>query len=153
ETQPLGSGAPTALLSAAWIGLVAGYLDLGILVVKKRLLDHDFFRLGDDFVWITPAGVTALVLLPGAVIALAARMRRAGVSVGVAVGLLSFVGFLDLSARLPLAFWASLLLCGGLAVQSGQLAARGSPAFLQLMRRTSPLLVGVLLTIALATFC
>ena len=38
---------------------------------------------------------------------------------GMAVGLLSFVGFLDVSARLPLELWASLLLSGGLAVQSG----------------------------------
>ena len=55
-------GPATVLLLAVWIGLAAGFLDLGFLVLKKRLIDGDFYRLGDGFPWIIPAGVAALVL-------------------------------------------------------------------------------------------
>jgi hypothetical protein len=45
----------TILLLSTWIGLVAGWLDLVMLVVKKRLIDGDFYRLGEHFVWLNPA--------------------------------------------------------------------------------------------------
>src|SRR6185312_10899552 len=62
----------TILLLAAGIGLVAGWLDLAMLVVKKRLIDGDFYRLGEHFVWLVPAGVAVLVLGPGIGLALLA---------------------------------------------------------------------------------
>ena len=128
-----------------------GFLDLGLMILKKRLIDHDFYRLGDDFRWIIPAGVAALLLLPGVAIALSVRLRRTALSVGTAVWLLSFVAFLDLSARLPLAFWSSLLLSGGLAVQSARLVSARSKSFLRLVHCTSPLLIGAVLAVALVT--
>jgi len=45
------------------------------------------------------------------------------------VGLIA--GFLDMSARLPVAMWAALLLSGGLATQLARLVSSRSPAFLQ----------------------
>ena len=33
-TQPVGAGPGTVLLLAAWIGLIAGFLDLGLMVVN-----------------------------------------------------------------------------------------------------------------------
>jgi arylsulfatase A-like enzyme len=150
-TQPVGVEPATVLLLAIWIGLIAGFLDLGLLVVNKSLIAPDFYRLGDDFTWIIPAGVTILVLLPAIVIACIARKRRGTVRLGVAVGVLSFVGFLDLCARLPLELWASLLMCGGLAMQLVRLLRPRRPAFVRLVRRTVPLLAGSLLTIMLVT--
>ena len=61
------------------------------------------------------------MLLPGAVLALVARLRGAGLPLGIAVAILAFVGFLDLCALLPLESWASLLLSAGVAVQSARL--------------------------------
>ena len=123
----------TVLLLAAWIGLAAGFLDVGLMIFKNRLVDGDFYRIGADFFWLIPAGVTTLLLLPGTVLALVVRFRRAGLTLGVVTGLLSFVGFLDLSARLPLAPWAALLLTGGLATQSARLVNRRSREFLKLV--------------------
>ena len=137
----------TVLLLAAWIGLAAGFLDVGLMILKNRLVDGDFYRIGADFFWLIPAGVTTLLLLPGTALALVLRFRRAGLTLGVVTGLLSFVGFLDLSARLPLAPWSALLLTGGLATQSARLVSRRSREFLKLVRRTSPVLAGVLLTL------
>ena len=151
-----GTAPATILLVAAWIGLLAGFLDLGhvgILILKHRLIDGDkLVRLGGHFGWIIPAGVSALVLLPGSVLAFIALIRRPAVPLGLTVGLLSFVGFLEISTRLPLAFWSSLLLSGGLATQSGRLAGSRHRAFLRLVDRTAPVLLAVLLTIVLFTF-
>jgi hypothetical protein len=71
-----GAGPGTVLLLGLWIGLVAGFLDLGLLIVNKHLINRDFYRLGGDFTWIIPTGVTILVLAPAIVIALIARIRR-----------------------------------------------------------------------------
>ena len=138
------------LLVAVWIGLIAGFADLGLLVLKKRLFDNDFYRLGEGFPWIIPAGVTALLLVPGVALALVACLRRRAASLGMVVGFVSFVGFLDLSAKLPLEFWASILLSAGLAVQSARLA-RARPGFLRLARVTTPVLAVAVLALMLAT--
>jgi arylsulfatase A-like enzyme len=150
-TQPIGAGPAMVLLIAVWIGLIAGFLDLGILVVNRRVIQHDFYRLGENFTWIIPSAVTILILVPGTVIAVIAWIRGRAVRDGAAVGVLSFFGFLDLSARLPLELWASLLICGGLAVQLVRLVRPRRPAFLRLVRRTVPVLAGTLLAIMLVT--
>jgi hypothetical protein len=100
------------LLLALWLGLIAGFLDLGLVIVRRRI-DGEFYRLGGHFVWIIPACVAALMLVPGTMLALVARLRRGAVRPGLAVGLLGFLGFVDLSAGLPLNVWASLLIWGG----------------------------------------
>ncbi len=143
-------GPATVLLLAAWIGLVAGFLDLGATVVKRHLID-EFYRLGDGFPWVIPAGVATLVLLPGAALALVARLRRGGVPLGFAAGLPAFVGFLDLSAMLPLALWSSLVLSAGLAAQAARLVGPRRRAFLRLVRLTTPPLAGAVFVLALAT--
>jgi arylsulfatase A-like enzyme len=143
-------GPATILLLALWIGLVAGFLNLGFVILKKHLSD-DFYRLGDDFSWIIPTGVASLILLPGLALALVARLRRSGVPFGIAVGLPSFVGFLDLCAYLPLAFWASLILSAGLAVQTARRVGHRRRAFLRCVRLTSPMLAGTVLALGLAT--
>src|SRR5262245_31573705 len=121
--RPGRLGPATVLLLAAWIGLAAGFLDLGSVVLKKHLSD-DFYRLGEGFPWVIPAAVATLVVLPGAALALVARLRRGGVPLGVAVWLPAFVGSLDVCARLPLAFWGSSLLSAGLATQAARLVGR-----------------------------
>jgi arylsulfatase A-like enzyme len=151
ESHPARVTTVTILVLAAWIGLTAGFLDLGLMVIRRRVIEGDFYRLGGDFAWIIPSGVTVLVLAPAIVLSLIACMRGGTASLRAAVGLLSFVGFFDVSARLPLDLWASLLLCGGLAAQLARLAGRRPLAFLRLIRRTAPLLAGALLLIMLGT--
>lgn len=157
QTADEGSGAvcaspPIILLLATWIGLVAGWFDLALMVVTSRLVHGDFFyRLGEHFVWLIPLGVAVLVLLPGMMLALIARLRRGSVRLGMAVGLLAFVALLDICARLPLELWAALLLSGGLAVQSARLVGPRRLASLALVRRTIPLVIGVPLAVMLVT--
>src|SRR5271157_6020732 len=80
--RPVGAGPGTVLLLAVWIGLIAGFLDLGLMVVNKRWIYRDFYRLGGDFPWIIPTGVTILVLVPAIVIAMIARLRGGAVRLG-----------------------------------------------------------------------
>ena len=149
DPRLIGTAPATILLLALWLGLIAGFLDLGLVIIKRRI-DGDFYRLGGDFVWIIPAGVAVLVLIPGMVLALVARLWRRAVRRGLAVGLLGFVGLVDLGAGLPLNVWAALLISGGLAVQAARLAGARPGALLTWVRRTAPLLAGTLLAILLA---
>ena len=151
ESHPVRAGTTTILVLAAWIGLIAGFLDLGLMVIKRRVIEGDFYRLGGDFAWIIPVGVALLVFVPAILLCLIAPIRGGSIRLGLVVWLLSFVGFLDVSARLPLDLWASLLLCCGLAVQLTRLVGRRRTAFLRLVRRTVVPLAGAVLTIMLAT--
>jgi arylsulfatase A-like enzyme len=151
-SQSVRTAPATVMLVAIWIGLLAGFLDLGLLVVKKRLTGDVFYHLGDQFRWIIPTAVTVLVLLPGTALAFWAWLRRGRVSLAMAVGILSFIGYLDSCSRLPLELWSSLLLAGGLAVQSARFVRRRPAVFVRLVRRTVPFFSGVLLAIMLVSF-
>ena len=109
------------------------------MVVGKRIIDFDFYRMGDDFPWMIPLGVTILVLVPGLILALFAWAGRRG-GLGVSVGLLSLVGNLDFCLRLPIGFWAALVLSAGLATQLVRLVRGRLPALLRLLRLTLPVL-------------
>ncbi len=95
--RPSHRGRPTPgtiLVVSAWIGLVSGFLDLGMVILRKHLIDGEFYRLGHGFPWIIPVAVAAMVVLPGAALALVARLRRRGMPLAVVVGLSAFLGFL-----------------------------------------------------------
>jgi arylsulfatase A-like enzyme len=58
--------------------------------------------------------------------------------------LLSFLGFLDVCARLRLEMWAAVVISGGLATVSVRVVCRHRAGFLRLVRLTAPLLVAIL---------
>jgi hypothetical protein len=117
-----GSVPGTVLLIALWIGLVGGFLDLGALILKQHLTGDRFFRLGDHFFWLIPAADTVLILVSGLFLAVAGFMWRGVGFVRVAVAMLTFIGILNATARLPLAPWSAILLSAGVAVQAGRWA-------------------------------
>jgi arylsulfatase A-like enzyme len=138
-----GVGAGAVILVGTWVGLIAGFGDVGILVINKRFIFRDFYHLGADFPWIVPAGVMVMVLVPALLIALFAKVRGS-VRLGVPVLLLSLVGFLDLSSRLRLELWASLIISIAMAVQSVRLVRSRQAGFLRLVRWTVGLLIAIL---------
>jgi arylsulfatase A-like enzyme len=146
------TGPATILYVAIWMGLTTGFLDLGLFILRKHLTGDSFYRLGDHFRWIIPAASGALLLPAGLTLALIALLRGGRVDLRIVVGVLSFVGFLDCCARLPLEVWSSLLLSGGLAVQCARLAGAWRGPFLRLVRVTAPILIITLLAIVLLTF-
>ena len=54
----------TILLLSAWIGLVAGFLDLGLFLLG-RSISGEFYRLGEGFPWIIPRGSRRWSCCPG----------------------------------------------------------------------------------------
>ncbi len=76
-SSPVGASPAMILLLASWVGVLAGWLDLGLMVVNRRMVHGDFYRLGEQFVWLIPLGVAIMVLVPGMVLALMAA-RCAG---------------------------------------------------------------------------
>ncbi|WP_165225572.1 sulfatase [Aquisphaera insulae] len=139
------------LLLAASIGLLAGWVDLGLMLLNSRVIQRDFDRLGGDFPWLIPSGVTALLLAVGMVLAGLALVRRRRLSARAVVGILVLVASLNACARLPLELWASLLLSAGVAVQLGRWAGRRPELPLAWARRSFPILAVTLLAVLLAT--
>ena len=140
----------TVLLIAFWIGLVSGFLDLGLLILKQHLTGARFFRLGDHFFWTIPAGDTLLLVVSGLVLALAGLAWRGAGFRRIAIGTLTFIGILNASARLPLASYSTLLLSAGVAFQAARWAGdwgRLCHSFGWLVRRTTPFLAGGLLSL------
>ena len=64
-SQPVGIAPATVLVVSVWIGLVAGFLDLGLMVMRRRLIDGGFYRLGEHFGWIIPFPGPSPVFVPG----------------------------------------------------------------------------------------
>jgi arylsulfatase A-like enzyme len=147
---PSRVGAGTVLLVGTWIGLTAGLCDVCLLVMDHRLFPRDFYRLGGDFPWVIPTAVASLVLVPAVPIAWRARIRGS-VPLAVPVGLLSFVGFLELSTRVRLQMWAALIVSAGLAIQSVRSSRRREEGFLRLVCWTVGLLVATLFATAIVT--
>jgi arylsulfatase A-like enzyme len=147
--EPIRAQPVTVLALAIAIGLSAGFLDLGLMILKKQAFDHGFYRLGDGFWWITPVGVAILVMIPSLILAASALWRRSGIRLDIAAGLISFPALLDLIARLPIYFWPSLLLSAGLAVQLSRFLRSHGPRLLALLRPVVLLLVTALLVVLL----
>ena len=145
----------TVLLIALWIGLVGGFLDLGVLILKQHLTGDRFFRLGDHFFWLIPAGDTVLIVVSGLFLAVTGLVWRGAGFLRIAVAMLTFIGILNATARLPLAPWSVISLSAGVAVQAGRWAVGGGRrcnSFGWLVRRTTPLLAGGLLSLILIWF-
>ena len=147
SSRSVGAGA--VVLIGTWIGLVTGLCDVGFLVMNRRLIDRDLSP-GCGFSWIVPLGVTALILVPTLMIALVA-WNRGSIRLFVPVALLSFIGFLELSCRLRLQMWATVIISGALALQSVRWTRRRSDGFLRLVRWTIGLLVAMLIAIICLT--
>ena len=97
-TRGLRITSATIFLVAIWVGLTAGFLDLGLMVFRKRLTDDVFYRLGDHFRWIIPSRRSTALACPRDGPRSGRSLARRTDHPGVVVGCLSFVGFLDVCA-------------------------------------------------------
>jgi arylsulfatase A-like enzyme len=59
-------GLYSLLLVSAWCGLVAGLLEVGTIVLRKRMFDSDqFYRMSRHFVWLIPLSNLSVFLIAG----------------------------------------------------------------------------------------
>jgi arylsulfatase A-like enzyme len=135
----------TALVLAAWFGLVGGYLDLGGMVLKKHYLHPQlYYWHGREFPWMVPVANLLLLLVPGIVVAGVNWVRPGAVSPRAVSWLLATLAVWGPLLRMPLDGAASLLLAAGLGRWiSRAIAARGL-FFPRFARRSLVGLFGVL---------
>src|SRR3954447_13840204 len=71
----------SALVLAAWFGLVGGYLDLGMIVLKRDVFHATlYYEQGRHFRWVVPVATLAVMMVPGLLVAGANRLRPGLVS-------------------------------------------------------------------------
>ena len=71
ETLPRATVSPgSALLLSAWFGLVGGYLDLGMIFLKRDVFHAVlYYEQGKNFRWAVPVANLVVMMVPGLLIA------------------------------------------------------------------------------------
>jgi arylsulfatase A-like enzyme len=134
---------------AAWFGLLVGLLEVAVMATQK-LVFGKILHVARDFVWMTPAAELALFLLVGAVFAVASLRWPRLAAPRTAAFVLAMLGILGLFLFYPkLHVLAMLLLAAGAAAQIARVAATRADAFDRLVRRTTPMMAGLVLLLGL----
>jgi arylsulfatase A-like enzyme len=131
------------LLIAVWFGLVAGLLELALLVFRVEVFEGGAFIRSQQFIWMVPVSELALFTVGGLFLGLVARaLPRWGQSL--VIGLLVTLTCLSLSLLIR-GFYslACVLIALGVARQTTPALIRQWPRLLTLVRRGVPLLLGV----------
>ena len=113
--------ARSALLTAAWIGLVGGYADL-LLMFLRRKAQGIFYLQGREFPWTVPLAGLAFVMAPALLTVLANRIRPGLVTRPAAAWLFTTVALWGALLRLPLHTVASLVLAAGVGRRASRMA-------------------------------
>jgi arylsulfatase A-like enzyme len=131
------------LLVAAWLGLLTGFGELALLGIRRYLL-HRFLFIGQDTVWALPVADAVLFLVFAVLFLILHRIAPTRIRLVHLVGFLVAVGCFALFLHYgPLHRVAALILAVGAGVQVARMWNRGSPRALGLIRRTTPLLLGL----------
>lgn len=130
-----------AILLAMAMGLIAGYLDLLILVGKKFFWNHPkYFWTARDSAWSVPLVHAILLMVPGVLVAVVNRIRPGLVSLRMGAWLFATLAFWGALLRLPLYGACTLILAVGLGKVIGDaIAARAGQK-----RRARLAMVGML---------
>jgi arylsulfatase A-like enzyme len=133
----------SALVLAAWFGLVGGYIDLAVVVLKKDVLHVSlYYWQGRDFFWTLPLANLVILMIPGLVVAAANRLRPGAISLRNAAWLFATLAIWEPLLRMPLHEAASLLLAAGLGRRIGREVASRAARFRRLARWSLAALVG-----------
>lgn len=149
-----GLGPWTVVLSTLWFGLVAGWLELVVVLAQRAYHPYvamDTLRTNRHFAWMIPVSDVLIFGAAGLAAAAFARSRREAsrriaCRLGLALGFLAVL----LNVR-ELHAAASVLLACGLATIAGRWLERRADAFDRLVRRS--LAVMGLATVLLAGVC
>ena len=132
------------LLASIWFGLVAGLIEGIVMTVRKYGFGTDTF-MGPHVIWLAPVMDLLWLLLPGAVLSLLVLLWRSPRASRLAIFGLAF------SAAVAVCFlavnemhtYALLVIALGIAVQASAVIARRTGGFIRLIRRTTPVLIGL----------
>ena len=140
------------LVLAAWLGLAAGLLEVGAIVLRKHTVDlNHLYWMSRHFVWLIPLANLAIFLILGL---FAAVLNSRGGRRGrwLAPRLLFAIALLPVVwGALPRIYGlAGFLLALGLAVRLALVTERHAAGFHRLVRFSLPVLAGLAATLAAA---
>ena len=103
-----------AILLAISFGLCGGFLDVGLILLKKLCWNAEgYFRAARDFPWTVPIGHAVMLLIPGVVVAIVNRIRPGLVSLRAGASLFAVIAIWGALLRMPLYGACSLVLAAG----------------------------------------
>jgi arylsulfatase A-like enzyme len=142
---------PAALLGlSAWCGALAGLLEVGAIVVRKRFFDtNQLLSMSRHFIWLVPLTDLLLLILGGLIGCLVAILRPLGVRWAATrmLGTLTVLPLLLVAAP-QIYGWASLLVALGLSVRLVPILERHGPAFRRVVLYSAPILAVSLAALA-----
>jgi arylsulfatase A-like enzyme len=142
-----------ALVLAAWFGLVAGYLDLGMIFLKRDLLHAMlYYEQGRHFRWGVPLASLAIMMVPGLLVAVLNGIRPGLLSRRNAAWALATLTIWGPLLRAPLYGAATLILAAGAARPIAGWLARHDPGFRRCVRYSLPVLAALVGATAMASF-
>ncbi len=153
DTRPRDGRRPGALLlAAAWAGLLAGFVELAVVLARVQLVQNGLFRRNPHAIWMIPACDAAILGLAGLLaVALIRPIPRVGPFL--AYFLISFLAFLAPLLAVPgLRFASCAILALGLASWAAPMLLAGRPRFRRLVGLSSPALVLILAALAGVSF-
>jgi arylsulfatase A-like enzyme len=120
----------SALVLAAWFGLVGGYLDIGMILLRRDIFGATLhYEQSRDFWWAVPLANLAVVMAPGLLVAGLNELRPGLISTRTAAWLCATLALWGPLLRAPLYGWATLLLAFGVARWISGKVRRGRAAF------------------------
>ena len=142
SAETLGGWWPLAI--ALWCGLVAGLLELLLLVIRVELLDKGFFLRSRHFVWMVPLSDVLIFGVVGFLM-MVPWPHIGRLPVRIAFALLLFLGLMSQFLLLRgLNSLACALFSAGLAYQVSRRVAPYGQGFASAIRWSAPLLASIL---------
>jgi arylsulfatase A-like enzyme len=139
----------SALVLAAWFGLVGGYVDVFGFILRKNLLHViAYYGQSRDFPWVVPVVNLAILLVVGLFVAGVNRLRPGLVSARGATWLFATLAIWGPLLRMPIFGWASLLVAAGLGRWISRGVAARERGFEKFARRSLVVLGGLLVVLA-----
>jgi arylsulfatase A-like enzyme len=138
-------GPVTILVLSAWCGLVSGLLEVGITVVRKRMVDRNhLYWMSRHFIWLTPLANLVIFVAVGVILSLlvVCGRRRGRWLVARLMGTLTLLP--PLWAAFPLIYGpAGFLVAMGAAAQLVPAVERHAVGFRRLVRVSFPVIAGL----------
>jgi arylsulfatase A-like enzyme len=141
----------TIFIVSAWCGLIAGLLEVGITIIRKKYIDVDhFYGMSDHFVWLVPSVNLLIFVLLGVILSRMVLLGVHGQRVAArALGTLALVP--PFWAAFPRIYGAaSLLLMMGAAMRLVPALERRSAGLSRVIRITFPAALCLLMVLVAA---
>ncbi len=128
----------SALVLAAWFGVVGGALDLGMIFLNRDFFHSSpYYEQGRNFRWVVPVANLLVMMAPGVAVALVSWFRPGLISRRTAVWLFATLAIWGPLLRAPLYGMATLLLAFGAGGVVSRRFAQCDSVFQRLARYSS----------------